>query len=157
MSQCFLTNCTARAWKNQRGLWALGTHRQRFREKELDALWDSYVFCCSRYLQQESRACGPTGPLSSGNPNLTGERGRLAGWLCFSVYAKLQWSLRIAMRQKFSQQYRTEESSRFKWSWASLSWGKQVLFSPWFSYLLTLSCQSSMSFSVIDLQSLLFL
>jgi hypothetical protein len=109
VSQCFLTNCIARAWKNQRGLGALGTHRQRFREKELDALWDSYVFCCSRYLQQESRACGPL--LWKHKPNW-GER--QAGWLCFSVYAKLQWSLRIAMRQTFSQQYRTEESKRFK-------------------------------------------
>lgn len=75
-------NYMARAWKNQGELWALGTHRQRFREKELDAPWDSYVFCYSHYLQQESRAGGPTGPLSSGNANLTGERGWLAVFLC---------------------------------------------------------------------------
>lgn len=114
-------NCMARAWKNEGGLWALGTHRQRFREKELDAPWDSCVFCCSRYLQQESRADGPQRAywasfLWKQKPNW-GERlaGWLAGWLCFYVYAKLQWSLRIAMRQTlqhFRNQYRTEERSR---------------------------------------------
>lgn len=79
----------ARAWKNEGGLWALGTHRQRFREKELDAPWDSCVFCCSRYLQQESRADGPQRAywasfLWKQKPNW-GER--LAGWLvgCVSL------------------------------------------------------------------------